>query len=574
MIAGQAFGTFEIGGRQDMNSTAQPGGAPSAPHVFISYRRDDTGEVVGELDRRLRRDLGAASIFRDARDLIAGQRFEQRLLEQVGHADAVLVLIGPAWEGVDDRGRRRIDNPDDFVRREVAAALATEGVLPLPVLIDRDHLPDDLPADLEALAGRHAVLTTTQDLAGDATYQKILVGAWLARAEATRGFVAFAGGSDAPDAEQLVTAMQIEDAKGVVTLSRYAAGTTVFKTDAMQVAERHPHLVTIDDETDLVSSSLALRIEALREFGQPYEVVSNIAIPSGAAGTVVGALLSDAPVAGTAVNIFGDVVGAVANSVAGAGGSTAGMGASSAGIGGSTTAGSGATTGAVSSLAAKVAVGALVIGGGGYVVYDIIDGGSDAAFADASELPPLVVDNSFPFGEAGPVLVTLGAPTPLPEDAADAYFRNHPDGSVVARDVTIEFAGQTTQIEGMTFPEEYSDSYTSTNSDGVFRLESITLNDIDFAPVGTSAADFCRRTSNGELVGGWIYDGGPGALTLTQLVTIDGGTVTETGFTVVFRGPADVEFFPDVVLDDTITDNCTPLTEAETAWRSAWLTEG
>lgn len=61
------------------------------------------------------------------------------------------VVIGQQWATILDSasGRRRLDDPKDYVRREIVRALE-RGILVVPVLVHgasvpkRDHLPDDL----------------------------------------------------------------------------------------------------------------------------------------------------------------------------------------------------------------------------------------------------------------------------------------------------------------------------------------------------------------------------------------------------------------------------------------------
>jgi hypothetical protein len=55
-------------------------------------------------------------------------------------------------------GRTRLDNPGDFVRLEIEAAL-TRGVRVIPVLVDGARMPrpDQLPASLALLARRQAI---------------------------------------------------------------------------------------------------------------------------------------------------------------------------------------------------------------------------------------------------------------------------------------------------------------------------------------------------------------------------------------------------------------------------------
>jgi tetratricopeptide (TPR) repeat protein len=66
----------------------------------------------------------------------------------------LLAVIGPRWlSTADAASRRRIDDPQDWVRRELAEALAA-GVRVIPVLTDGANLPKeaDLPAEIAGLS--------------------------------------------------------------------------------------------------------------------------------------------------------------------------------------------------------------------------------------------------------------------------------------------------------------------------------------------------------------------------------------------------------------------------------------
>ena len=70
----------------------------------------------------------------------------------------VLVVIGPNWlNAKDESGGRRLDNPDDFVAIEIAAALA-RGIRVIPVLVDGARMPKagELPDLLKPLVRRQA----------------------------------------------------------------------------------------------------------------------------------------------------------------------------------------------------------------------------------------------------------------------------------------------------------------------------------------------------------------------------------------------------------------------------------
>ncbi len=126
--------------------------------IFISYRRDDSAGYAGRLEASLESRFGAGCVFRDASDIAPGSDFAAVIGARLAEAQAVLVLIGPRWAGAGDAARRRIDEPGDFVRIEVQAALAS-GRLVVPVLLQGVSMPAaaSLPAPLQPLAERQAL---------------------------------------------------------------------------------------------------------------------------------------------------------------------------------------------------------------------------------------------------------------------------------------------------------------------------------------------------------------------------------------------------------------------------------
>lgn len=127
--------------------------------IFISYRRDQDAGYAGWLCGLLNDHFGDHEVFRDIDDIEPGADFVQVIDDEMRQCDAVIVLIGPNWLTIqDDKGGRRLDNPEDFVRREIAAALA-RNVRVIPALV-RDAVmpgPHELPAPLRALARRNAL---------------------------------------------------------------------------------------------------------------------------------------------------------------------------------------------------------------------------------------------------------------------------------------------------------------------------------------------------------------------------------------------------------------------------------
>ncbi len=127
-------------------------------YSVISYRRQDTKQIAGRIFDRLEAKFGAGSTFMDIDRIPFGVDFHTYLDEAVAVARIVLVLIGPGWaEAKDEAGRRRLDNPDDFVRIEVEAALRRN--IPMgAVLIDGTPMPRavQLPESMRPLLRRNA----------------------------------------------------------------------------------------------------------------------------------------------------------------------------------------------------------------------------------------------------------------------------------------------------------------------------------------------------------------------------------------------------------------------------------
>jgi hypothetical protein len=112
-----------------------------AGKIFINYRRDDSIGMAGRLHDRLAHTFGRAKLFMDVDHIPVGTDFVAHLNSQVAVCDVILVIIGPNWLGVkDESGGRRLDDPDDFVAIEIAAALArAERLSATYVFFDKDR---------------------------------------------------------------------------------------------------------------------------------------------------------------------------------------------------------------------------------------------------------------------------------------------------------------------------------------------------------------------------------------------------------------------------------------------------
>ena len=138
--------------------------------LFISYRRDDTQDITDHVYEKLAARFGAANIFMDVDSIPIGADFRKILRDAVAGCDVALVMIGRQWLTVQDgAGARRLDNPNDFVRIEVEAALS-RNIPVVPVLTQGVAMPreSDLPPSIGELSYRHGVeVRSGQHFAGD-----------------------------------------------------------------------------------------------------------------------------------------------------------------------------------------------------------------------------------------------------------------------------------------------------------------------------------------------------------------------------------------------------------------------
>ena len=128
--------------------------------VFLSYRRDDSRSATGRLADRLQALFGPERVFRDVDSIAPGLDFEAALARAIGGASVMLVVVGTRWLDIRDAsGQRRLDDPQDMVRREIEAALAA-GLPVIPVLVEGARMPaaESLPASLAAFARCQALV--------------------------------------------------------------------------------------------------------------------------------------------------------------------------------------------------------------------------------------------------------------------------------------------------------------------------------------------------------------------------------------------------------------------------------
>jgi tetratricopeptide (TPR) repeat protein len=137
--------------------------------IFISYRREESRWSARSLHDRLCRDFDPNQIFMDIDAIALGEDFVKAIETTVAKCDVLIALIGNNWlNSKDDHGARRLDNPGDFVRMEIGAALKRE-IRVIPVLVDGALMPrsTDLPEDLRSLVRHNALLITDTSFDGD-----------------------------------------------------------------------------------------------------------------------------------------------------------------------------------------------------------------------------------------------------------------------------------------------------------------------------------------------------------------------------------------------------------------------
>jgi hypothetical protein len=130
-----------------------------APPIFLSYRREDSADVVGRIFDRLVQRFGQAGVFKDVDSIRLGIDFREHLRAAVGECRVLLAVVGPTWaDATDKAGGRRLDDEKDYVRIEIEAAFS-RGIPVIPVLVRNAVLPGEnqLPGSLGPLAFRNGI---------------------------------------------------------------------------------------------------------------------------------------------------------------------------------------------------------------------------------------------------------------------------------------------------------------------------------------------------------------------------------------------------------------------------------
>jgi hypothetical protein len=121
--------------------------------IFISYRRSDSAAMCDRIYAALVQRFGKDTLFKDVDSIPLGVNFADYLRGVLAQSAVFVLIIGRSWLDVDDgQGGRRLDDPTDYVRLELEAALA-QRIPIVPLLVDGARLPtaDRLPESLRGL---------------------------------------------------------------------------------------------------------------------------------------------------------------------------------------------------------------------------------------------------------------------------------------------------------------------------------------------------------------------------------------------------------------------------------------
>ena len=143
--------------------------------IFISYRRDDSRYQARMIYEAFLRRMPRENVFMDIDTIPLGVNFVKVLEGWVEQCEVLLVLMGVGWANSTDpkTGKRRLDNPKDFVRVEIRGAL-TRDIPVVPVMLDGAEIPDEaqLPDDIKGLLSRNAEFVEYRNF--DADVQRLL----------------------------------------------------------------------------------------------------------------------------------------------------------------------------------------------------------------------------------------------------------------------------------------------------------------------------------------------------------------------------------------------------------------
>ncbi|GAB1515514.1 toll/interleukin-1 receptor domain-containing protein [Actinophytocola sp. KF-1] len=127
--------------------------------VFVNYRTKDEAATAQLVRRHLSERIGDENVFLDTKSIEPGALFDDVLLKNVWRSDVMVSIIGVRWLDFPGKNGRAIDDPADWIHRELHEALNHQ-VRIVPLLIGEARFPKEheLPERLAGLARRQFVI--------------------------------------------------------------------------------------------------------------------------------------------------------------------------------------------------------------------------------------------------------------------------------------------------------------------------------------------------------------------------------------------------------------------------------
>jgi hypothetical protein len=129
------------------------------PDVFVNYRTHDAEDVAVTIENDLSHRFGSGRIFRASKSLEPGENYPQALLRNARTCRVLVAVIGPHWLDQASDGRNRLEDTEDWVRREILAAFEA-GACVIPVIVGRTTprlSEEQLPEALKEFAQCHSI---------------------------------------------------------------------------------------------------------------------------------------------------------------------------------------------------------------------------------------------------------------------------------------------------------------------------------------------------------------------------------------------------------------------------------
>jgi MoxR-like ATPase len=139
-------------------------------HIFLSYRRLDTDGHTGWLYDSLCNYFEKDQIFMDIDSIKGGDDFVTTIENALASCRVLIAVIGRQWN-IEVGGKRILDNPKDFVRIEIARALA-RNIKVIPLLVGEAPIPldDELPTLLKPLLGKQIMKINSKNWKSDVNH--------------------------------------------------------------------------------------------------------------------------------------------------------------------------------------------------------------------------------------------------------------------------------------------------------------------------------------------------------------------------------------------------------------------